>query len=328
MRRCLSCYKPLEAEPNDWHKACFKRFFGTQSAPALDLDLQQLTEAGLRLVVARTAVAGVQLKLSVDIEQVKDHHDQPPRVSIGIGDRYLLKPPTERYPELPELEDATMHLAKVVRIETAKHSLIRFRGGELGYITRRFDRTSQGQKLPMEDFCQITERLTENKYDGSVEQIGKAIRKYVPHPPTAEDSCIRLLEIVFFSFLVGNADMHLKNYALLTVPSKPHKSNAYRPLTGPRLSPAYDLVPTQLYGDPEESALTINGKKSKLKRADFDQLSVTMGIAPAVVKAIVTHFTKKLARVEDFLATTFISPELQVKYAELVRERLKRLNES
>ena len=322
MSRCLYCYKPLAADQQDWHPACSKEFFHQKSAPVLDLDLTHIAEEGLRVVVARTAIAGVQQKLSIDVREVQESLNSPTRLSVNVGDRFILKPPTQQFPELPELEDATMHLARAVRIQTADHSLFRFTGGEIGYLTRRFDRGEDGTRLPMEDFCQITGRLSQGneKYKGSIEQIGKAIREHSKMP---EIDIARLLDIVLFSFVVGNSDMHLKNYSLLTELPKPSKL-AKQP-QGPRLSPAYDLVPSQLYGDDEESALTINGKKSKLKRVDFEQAAIKLGVAPVVIATKIKYLTKMLARVEDFLATSFVSPDTQRRYAELIRERLARL---
>lgn len=329
MKRCLYCYRPLEADANDWHPACSKRFFGKRGAPVLDLDLGSIVQAGLRVVAGRTAVAGAQRKLSVDIAHVENQigAGSTIRLSVNVGDRFILKPPTEEFPHLPELEDATMHLARTLRMSTAEHTLFRFRGGELGYLTRRFDRTDDGHKLPMEDFAQITGRLSEDKYKGSVEQVGRYLNAYSVSP---ELDMVRLFEIVLFAFIIGNSDMHLKNYSLLTglASEEMPKGNTQNP--GPRLSPAYDLVPVRLVlpQDMEESALTLSGKKSNLRRGDFVRAATTLGLSQAVIAASISFFTKKLARVEDFLATTFISPELQVKYAELVRERLKRLNEA
>src|SRR5690606_2026817 len=117
-------------------------------------------------------------------------------------------------------------------------------------------RTKKG-KLAMEDMCQLTERLTEDKYYGSYEQIGKAILK---HSVTPGLDVVNFFELVIFSFLTGNADMHLKNFSLLEQPGM-----------GMTLSPAYDLVNTALVNptDDEEMALTLNGRKKKLKKQDF-----------------------------------------------------------
>ena len=104
-----------------------------------------------------------ELNSMMDIH--KGEKNEPERFTIvGLWGRYILKPQTDLYPLLPELEDLTMHLAEIVRIKVVPHSLIRFLDGELCYITRRIDRREDGTKFPMEDMCQLAERLTEYKY--------------------------------------------------------------------------------------------------------------------------------------------------------------------
>lgn len=101
-------------------------------------------------------------------------------------------------------------LAEAAKIAVVPHGLIRFTDGELCYITRRIDRLSDGQKVSMEDMCQLTERLTEYKYKGSYEQIAKAIKKYSSAPQL---DLVNFWELVVFSWITGNSDMHLKNSA-------------------------------------------------------------------------------------------------------------------
>ena len=132
---------------------------------------------------------------------------------------------TETFQHLPENEDLTMHLAEAFNIPAAMHSLIRLKSGELAYITKRFDRIKK-EKLALEDMCQLTETLTNDKYRSSMEKVGKCIEKYSTRPGL--DNLI-FFETAIFNFLTGNADMHLKNFALLTT-----KENDIV------LSPAYD----------------------------------------------------------------------------------------
>ena len=113
---------------------------------------------------------------------------------------------------MPEVEDLTMHLAELAKVNVVPHSLIRFADGELAYITKRIDRTAKGEKLPMEDMCQLSERLTEYKYKGSYEKIAKIIMQYSSVPKL---DVINFWEQVVFSWLTGNADMHLKNFFTL-----------------------------------------------------------------------------------------------------------------
>ena len=142
-----------------------------------------------------------------------------------------MKPPTKQYRSLPELEDLTMHLAEISGIEVVPHSLIRLSSGKLSYITRRIDRRNE-IKIHMEDMCQLTEKLTEQKYIGSYEQIAKAIAEYSANPGL---DITNFFEQVLFSFLTGNSDMHLKIFSLIDSPEM-----------GYVLSPAYDMIASSL----------------------------------------------------------------------------------
>ena len=181
MGKCLYCYKKLREGDRDFHPACSQKIFGTKVPPILPYVRNQLADLAEQVIRSQTTLTGVQAKLSLDIH--KGERNEPERFTIvGLWGRYILKPQTDLYPYLPELEDLTMHLAEIVRIKVVPHSLIRFQDGELCYITRRIDRRENGTKLPMEDMCQLAERLTEYKYKGSYEQIAKLIQKYSSTP--------------------------------------------------------------------------------------------------------------------------------------------------
>jgi serine/threonine-protein kinase HipA len=218
-----------------------------------------------------------------------------------------LKPQTEQYKQLPENEDLTMRLAEVAKIKTVPHSLIRFADGELCYITKRIDRTKNGEKLPIEDFCQLTERLTEHKYRGSYEQIAKAILKFSTAPKL---DLVNFWEIVIFCFLVGNADMHLKNFSL-------YENTVFQ------LTPAYDLLSTTLVipEDKEDLALTLNGKKSKLSRNDFETAALNSGLKQKVIENIFVKFQKAIPEWYSLIDNSFLSPELKDNYKSLIQKR-------
>lgn len=210
MAVCLYCYGELTVGEKDFHKRCSQKIFGTSCPPELPYTRENLTDLARQVIRSQTTLTGVQAKLSLDI--LKGGRNEVDRFTIvGLWGRYILKPPTERFAHLPELEDLTMHLAELARIRVVPHSLIRFADGELCYITRRIDRTSQGEKLPMEDMCQLTGRLTEHKYKGSYEQIDKTIRRFSATPLLDQ---VNFWDQVVFSWITGNADMHLKNFSL------------------------------------------------------------------------------------------------------------------
>ena len=306
MSKCLYCYKELNANETDFHKACSKQFFGSATPPLLTLNKELLETLAKEIILKSIAVTGVQPKLSLQLE--KTRNETPRLTLVGLYGDYILKPPSEQYPCLPENEDLTMHLAEVAGIRTAAHSLIRLSSGELAYITRRFDRQN-GQKIAVEDFCQLSETLTEHKYRGSVEKIGKLVRQFTTNKGYEQQ---RLFELILFCYLTGNTDMHLKNYALI--------ENA---LGQYELSPAYDLLSTLLVlSDEEESALTINGKKNRLKRTDFDSVAKTLQINEKTVAAIYQRFTKILPIWQQWIERSFLSAEMKKQYSDLIIAKL------
>ncbi len=213
MERCLYCYKELTGGERDFHKSCSKKIFGTPQVPLLPYTRANIAEPAREVIRSQTTLTGVQEKLSLDI--AKEGKGTPERFTIvGLWGRYILKPQTEQYPHLPELEDLTMHMAEAAKMQVVPHSLVRFADGELCYITRRIDRGAHGEKYPMEDLCQLSERLTEHKYKGSYEQIAKAILRYSAAPKL---DVVNFWEQVLFSWLAGNADMHLKNLSLYSL---------------------------------------------------------------------------------------------------------------
>jgi serine/threonine-protein kinase HipA len=313
--RCLACYLPLDEE-GDYHAACSRRIFGSPEPPELPLDLADMVEGATRVVVGRIALTGVQAKLSLDIERIapRSSHRRFTIVGAkGVWGEYILKPPSKLYTQLPENEDLMMHLAKIADIETAQHTLIRLHSGEFAYITRRFDRIGTHRshvKLAMEDMCQLTERLTESKYKGSYEQIGKAIDKYSNSPGLDAMSFYRT---VLFCYLIGNADMHLKNFSLLTK----------KGLVG--LSPAYDLVSTDLVlDDPEETALTINGKKNKLRSSDWQSLGRYLDIPSPQVNSINEALQSSIPEMKECIDRSFLEAPMRERLVELIEQRAEK----
>lgn len=303
--RCLYCYQPLSNGETDFHQKCSKKFFGTAVPPQLAYSSEQMEELAKQIVVRSIAVTGVQPKLSLTIEKAPDDPRRSRLTIVGLWGDYILKPPTEAFPFLPENEDVTMHLAALFGLTTAAHSLIRLQSGELAYLTRRFDRVG-GEKLPLEDMCQLTETLTADKYRGSMEKVGKQILQHATYPGL---DALRFFELALFSFLTGNADMHLKNFSLLTTV---HNEIVF--------SPAYDLLCTKLAipEDKEETALTMNGKKRKLKRTDFDHLVANLKIPPKTAENTYLRFAKKMEDALAFIDISFLPAEMKSRYKEIM----------
>lgn len=295
-------------EQSEYHAACCRKFFGTNTVPYLELDNEQLNRLAQITVNERLALTGVQPKISLTINGEKGNR----RLTlVGLWGDYILKPPSANYGYMPEVEDLTMHLAKLFKIETVEHTLIRTSKGELAYITKRFDRL-KGKKIHVEDLCQLTGLLTEQKYKSSYERVGKIIRQ---HTTNSGLDTIKYFRLLLFSFLTGNNDMHLKNFSLI------HTEK------GILFAPAYDLLNVNLINptDREELALTLKGRKSKIKRSDFDQLALSLGITDLVLKNIYKDFLKQKENLISLIESSFLPDEYKEKYLHIFDLKLKQL---
>ena len=306
--KCLYCYQELKEGQRDYHPACARRFFGSATPPVLPYSRQNISELASEVIRSRTTLTGVQPKLSMDIN--RGGRDEPDRLTIvGLWGRYILKPKSDTYPWLPEDEDLTMHLATLARIQVVPHALIRFSDGELTYITRRIDRDDDGRKYLMEDACQLSERLSADKYKSSYENVGKLIRRY---SSMAQLDLVNYWELVVFSWLTGNSDMHLKNFSLLSL-----VPGLYT------LAPAYDLLNVHLlFDDPEELALTLDGRKRKLTCQNFVNAMRTTGLDDKVIGNILQKFQKVQPRWEAFIDQSFLPEELRERYKAEISQRL------
>lgn len=295
------------------HPACSKKFFGTPTIPILDYSTEHLEELAKQVIQDQTSLTGVQPKLSLHLNK----HEGSTRLTIvGLWGAYICKPQTTIYELMPEVEDLTMHLAELARIEVVPHTLMRMGDDTLCYLTRRIDRTPDGEKLAMEDMCQLTERQTEDKYKSSYERIGKTVLQYSSLPKM---DATNFLEVILFSWLTGNNDMHLKNFSLYETINETI-----------RLTPAYDLLNVVIINpkDDEELALTLNGRKKKIKEDDFLRCANSLGIEPIIVDRLITKYVNLLPKFEKMIQDSFLSEELKGKYCDLLSERVGRLDYS
>lgn len=313
MNNCLYCYTPLLDGEKDMHERCIKKFFGTSSLPTLNHTVEELEELAMKIIEKQTSLTGVQPKLSLHL--FEDKGEKRKRLTIvGLWGAYICKPQTLEYEMMPEVEDLTMHLAELAQIEVVPHTLMRMADNSLCYITRRIDRTPKGNKIAMEDMCQLTERQTEDKYKSSYERIGKAILKHSSMPKM---DITNFFELVFFSWLTGNNDMHLKNFSL------------YQPSEGSiRLTPAYDLLNAAIINpkDDEELALTLNGRKKNLQRNNFIRFAQNLDIEQVVAERLIDKHIKLLPKFQEMIQNSFLNNKLKEKYNNLLKERLNRIS--
>ena len=310
MNKCFSCYEPIES--GNFHEKCSKKLFDSPIPPELDTVSSELSNYARTFIHKSLAIAGVQRKLSLHLDSKKKQ-----RFTIvgAMGGNFILKPPSEEFAELPELEDICMHLARIVGISVSKHSLIPMADNKLAYITRRFDR-NRGKKQAQEDACQLSGLLTENKYRSSHERLAKIIKTYSSF---SGDDLLRLFELTLFTFITGNGDMHLKNFSLLR-----NTQGNYR------LSPAYDLVPTRLLlsvsEDPEELALSLNGQKNRMNLRDFIQYADNLNIPKKVVDRTFEKIHKSIPDMNQMIQKSFLSDKKKAEFISLLSARLGRLS--
>jgi len=309
MNKCLICANPVK-NGEQYHQKCVQNLYGKKDKPTLDVSLDQFDELAKKSVHQRVTVPGVQTKLSLEIDRKADAADK--LTIVGLWGRFILKPPSNKWPELPANEHCTMMLAEAAGIETVPYGLIHLGSGELAYITRRIDRDDEGNKFAMEDMCQLTGRLTEDKYKGSHEQIAKTVKQFSTNPLF---DLTRFYELVLFSYVTGNGDMHLKNYSLFRDPN-----------VGWKLAPGYDLLNTRLVipeeKDSEELALTLTGKKSNFNSNSFYEFGMTIGLNAKQIQNIQRNLLNKKDSLTDVIGRSFLSNEMKELYRQILLQRL------
>lgn len=310
MNRCLYCYDRVE-KGADFHEKCSLRFFGTPTPPTLVYSLEEMDELAKRTVERSVAVPGVQAKISLSlVKETRGKADTRLTVVGALGGQYIFKPPSDRYPEMPQNEHVSMRMAEAFGIRVVPSSLIRLASGELSYITKRIDRTEAGEKIHMIDMFQITEAF--DKYKSSMEKVGKALEQYSDN--TLLDK-IFFFELALFSFLTGNNDMHLKNFSMIESPS------------GWILAPAYDLLNVSIINpdDDEELALTLGGKKKKLKQEHFRQLGTDLGMTDKQIEGTFKRFVKNRPQAMGWIDRSFLSDTMKMAYKQWVDKRYVQL---
>ena len=278
----------------------------TRNAPENSLDLAR------QVIRTSASVTGVQAKMSLDVD--RGGKNEPDKFTIvGLWGKYIFKPQSAKYPCLPQLEDLTMKMAEAAHIRTARHTLIRLADGELGYLTIRMDRGRKGEKISMLDMCQLSNRLTEHKYYGTYQQLAETVKRYSSAPMLDVQ---RYWEVVLFSWITGNSDMHCKNFSLIDTGNGEYA-----------LSPAYDLLAV-LLADPEDTeemamSFTVGGAKNGFNRSTFLSAFTQSGIPIAVANRMIERMKGFLPQWEELISQSFLSDKMKTDYCRLLNERIK-----
>lgn len=308
---CLCCGKPLRTpDESGWHKACIKNFFGTGKLPEIEIDDKTLAVLATETTNRGFTVPGVQKKLSLHL--VSDGN-KPRLTLVNYPTGFILKPQVAEFVALPEAEQLVMSMAEAAGISTVPHALIKGDSG-LAYITKRIDRElSEGraEMLAMEDFCQLDLRLTEDKYRGSYERCAKIIERYSSR--VGIDIAELFVRLVF-SFIVGNSDMHMKNFSLIETSVG---SGEYI------LSPAYDLLPVNalMPADTEQFALPMNGKKTNIRKNDFLSFAKSCNIAGTAAEKMIERQVSMTPKYLSMCETSLLPHELKARLARIIEER-------
>lgn len=310
---CLCCGKLLRSEnaQSGWHKSCIKKFFGTTELPEIAIDENTLELLATESTNKGCTVPGVQKKLSLNLFSEKG---KPRLTLVNYPTGYILKPQVAEFESLPEAEQLVMCMADIAGISTVPHALI-MENGSLAYITKRVDRVfkkNNVQMFAMEDFCQLDLRLTQDKYKGSYERCAKIIDQYSSRKGL--DMTELYLRLVF-SFIVGNSDMHLKNFSLLETEEG---GGQYL------LSPAYDLLPVNVImpEDKEQFALAMNGKKMNIRRKDFLVFAEECGLSRSSAEKMIAMFVSKKEKFIAMCNGSLLPGHLKERFAALIEERM------
>jgi len=289
----------------EYDDKALRAMFGKAILPVIPISLAEISQQAQTLA-GKMSISGIQPKLSmrlIDGELVATERDG----------RYILKPQTQTFAQLPQNEHLCMQMGRRFGLVTADCLLMELADGSPAYLVKRFDRRKTGRKigkLSCEDMQQILGGS--DKYAGSHEQIARAIGLHCTFGPIELQ---RLFELMIFNFAIGNGDAHKKNFSLLTASG------------GTALAPAYDLVSSRLVipGESDELALTVGGKRNRLTRRDFDQLAEHMGIAADYSEKRIAQLVALCGEFKSMISNSSLSDALRQRFEEIVADRLERL---
>ncbi|MEX2439592.1 MAG: HipA domain-containing protein [Actinomycetota bacterium] len=278
--------QPAPAEPlveveSEWSKVRF---------------VEVLTEAG---VVDPVALPGVQDKVSARMLSVP----------VGRrGERFLLKLDPPEFPHVVENEAYFLELAREIRIDAARASVIHDAEGRAGLLVRRFDRVPlpSGETMPLacEDACQVLGRWPADKYNVTSEEVVGALADRCPARPVALQ---RLFQQLCYAWLTGNGDAHAKNLSILSTPEGEW-----------RVAPAYDVPSTVPYGD-DSLALSLQGRTRGLSRRHWLGFATEIGLPEPAAVTVLDDVIERLAGLEERLSERAL-PFPQKATADLIAE--------
>ena len=168
----------------------------------------------------------------------------------------------------------------------------------------------------MLDFCQLSNRLTEHKYYGTYGQLADMVKKYSSAPMLDVQ---RFWEIVIFSWITGNSDMHCKNFSLIDTGNGEYS-----------LSPAYDLLPV-LLADPEDTeemamAFRVGGRKSGFDKSTFIDAMCESGLSEEQANFLIQKIAANRPEWEQLISESFLPENLKKSYLRFLDDRMRKMS--
>lgn len=307
MKRCPITYEIIPEKENYSQRGLHMLSPRLNNLHGLDFSAdEQRKEAVTRM--GKMSIQGVQPKLSAQLKITEEYF-----AIVDQNGHYILKPQSEYYPELPENEAITMSLAATVTgFEVPLHGLLYSKDNSMTYFIKRFDREGRNKKVATEDFSQLSGASRDTKYKSSMENIAAIIAKYCSFPKI---EFVKLFKLTLFNFLIGNEDMHLKNFSLIT---------RNQIIT---LSPVYDLLNSSIVmNTDEEIALPIKGKKNNLQSSTFLTYFAIerLGLNQNIIHETLNEFKQLIPEWKKMIKESFLSAKMQKQYIDLLDERWQR----
>ncbi len=320
---CPSC---LRSGFDTFCNPCRKRlFYGRNVSHVLDFSKPEYEKTVIN-TSGRISLSGVQPKHSLRLNgKVLELTEE--------GGEYLLKPHPntmmEHVIEIPANEHFTMQLAsQVFKINTAENAIFFFAESfEPCYLTKRFDRLSDGKKINTEDFTQISGKTEEKdgadyKYNFSYEDIAEQLKSICGAYPVEVE---KFFKVLVFNYIVNNGDAHMKNFSMI-------RNNQYNDYL---LSPMYDLLNTRIHF-PKDAEMALELFKdgyytdsykvnAHYLYEDFYEFGIKIGMKKTRVENVLSDAVSMYSEIEDLAVRSFLSEDVRLKYLESVRISMEKL---
>lgn len=303
---------------NGYSKSHLKSFYGKIDSLYIKGTANEFDE----LVMDHTAgasISGVQRKMFMHLE---DGVLMP-----SNNGEYIVKPTPNKFRSLSENEHAIMKLSEAVGLKTAQCSVIPFEDGELAYITKRFDLISNSkERLFIEDGASICNVAPRHKDSDSL-SYESTLKQMVDSCAGAQAAALIALRILIFGYVVGNNDMHLKNFSLYRKPTN-------KTVTFDGFTPVYDMLSVAPYKEYFGTELSLSLLESEAENArfsksydsygyytfeDFYLLAQSLGIAAIAATKLIPSF---VAEINKKAPPTIINSNLPDDLKQLLLERI------